>query len=261
MRAWIARLLGAVPVLRKLPAAPAQAAGGSLEDVPAALAESGDGMPDGPDSQARLVSLVARTETEILHPFLAGYLRLGLASVRHPNPAQALLAEAGRFVGWTGGRAAEDQVHVQPTIGAALQAVAAALSAPGLPADDSPAFALGLVRGRQIVFGMGWAFGQTIHGHATRQDLGAVVRETSARPSANAVRLLRGETPIADAVLSDDGLLTLRLPPDPEDARACALLLAQGLWEGRSDASTEAALARLSQVPPLPATTRRRPAP
>jgi hypothetical protein len=68
------------------------------------------------------------------------------------------------------------------------------------------------------------------------------------------VRLLRGETPIADSVLSNDGLLTLRLPPDPEDVRACALLLAQGAWGGRSDASTEAALARLPQVPPLPAT-------
>jgi hypothetical protein len=132
--------------------------------------------------------------------------------------------------------------------------VATALSAPGLPVDDVPAFALGLVRGRQIVFGMGWAFGQTIHGHTTRQDLGAVVRETDARPGANAVRLLRGETPIADSVLSNDGLLTLRLPPDPEDVRACALLLAQGAWGGRSDASTEAALARLPQVPPLPAT-------
>jgi hypothetical protein len=69
---------------------------------------------------------------------------------------------------------------------------------PGLPADDVPAFALGLVRGHQIVFGMGWAFGQTIPGHTTRQDLGAVVRKTNARPTTNAVRLLRGDTPIVD---------------------------------------------------------------
>jgi hypothetical protein len=68
MRAWIARLLGAAPFLGRPSAAPAQAAGvagGLLEDVPSGLAESGDRTPDGPDPQARLASLVARTETEI----------------------------------------------------------------------------------------------------------------------------------------------------------------------------------------------------
>lgn len=41
-----------------------------------------------PDPQARLATLLQLAQTQALRPFLAGYLRLGLAPVRTPNPTR-----------------------------------------------------------------------------------------------------------------------------------------------------------------------------